>query len=98
MLAIAGCAHTGRILEAQALTATLMGGAIWHHVVGEGQAGHSVGCVVFLALAIATAARNGMELPAAAGAGLVLAAVGYGIGSALTRTPLPATASGKQKK
>ena len=85
MLAIAGAAHTGRVLEAQALLATLMGGAMWHHAVGEGAPSHAGGCVLFLAMAIATAVKNGVELPVAAGAGLALAALGWGIGAAIPR-------------
>lgn len=95
MLAIAGAAHTGRTVEATALLATLMGGAAWHHAVGEGHPGAAVGAATFLGLSMATAAANGVTPTQAIGGGLALAAVGWAIGAMLPRTP---EAPKKQKK
>lgn len=92
MLSIAAANYLGQIPLAQGLLATLMGGAIWHHAVGEGAPAHAGGSVMFLGLAIATAAKNGVPLPQAVGGGLGLAALGWGIGAMLPREVAKAAA------
>ncbi len=77
-----GGEHT---LLAQKMISVLMGGAIWHHAVGEGQPGASVGCLVFLAGTTALLAQaDGWQT--AALTALVCAAVGFAMGAAIPRS------------
>lgn len=67
----------------QTLQAVLMGGAVHHHAIGEGEASHSVGALVFLGLSTYVATLNGKALPAAALHMGAAAAAGFLTGSLL---------------
>ena len=68
---------------AQAMLATLMGGAIHHHAVGEKAPGASVGALVFLGLSVAVPVLAGKDATQTAGIALALAGLGFGMGQVL---------------
>ena len=89
--------HNGgeRQLAAQAMLATLMGGAVHHHVVGEGQAAHAGGGILFLALSVFAAVISGTPLPLAVGAGAGFAALGFGMGTVVAALTEPEAGKAK---
>ena len=79
---------------AQKLIAVLLGGAIWHHAIGEGNPAHSVGALVFLAGSTALLAQaDGLQTAALTVA--ACAAVGFGMGVAVGALSTPVKAAKK---
>lgn len=90
MLAISGLSLLGggaHSLWAARLLSVLMGGAAWHHAVGEGHPAHAGGAALFLGLSAYLPVLRGEPVQSAAAGALALGAVGYAIGSFLPRTP-----------
>jgi len=81
----------------QWMLATLMGGAIWHHAIGEGHPAASVAPLVFLGLSAAVPyLQNKAPLPMAIAAALACAAGGFAIGHLLPKSKK--SAAKKEKK
>ena len=87
-----------RALLASRLLSVLMGGAAWHHAIGEGHPAHAVGALLFLGLSGYLPVLRG-ELPAAqaAAGALAFGAVGFAVGALLPRTPAEAAPAGGKK-
>ena len=75
------------LILAQRMLSVLMGGAIWHHAVGEGAASHSVGALVYLALSAYVPILKGADPKEAAAIAAGLAVVGWVMGAVVPRAP-----------
>ena len=92
-----GGAHA---LYSSRLMAVLMGGAAWHHAVGEGAPAHAVGALAFLGLAgYLPVLRGELSAQHSVAQTLALAAVGWAVGALIPRSPrAPAAPKADKRK
>ncbi len=86
------------LILAQRMLSVLMGGAIWHHAIGEGAASHSVGALVYLGLSAYVPILKGADPKEAAAIAAGLAVVGWVLGAICPRSPAAKGAAKKEVK